>query len=70
MAPPLYGLTNYSDLFTPLQLLILDTFTSEIKNIKEKIIRDGGEIEYANAIITYLSIVLGGRANYWSSFAA
>ena len=62
MAPPLYGLTNYSDLFTPLQLLILDTFTYEIKTLKRKLFVMVVKLNMQMQLL-HISIVLGGRAN-------
>jgi len=40
MAPPLYGLKTYADLFTPRQLVALTTFSDLVKEARQQVLRD------------------------------
>jgi len=83
-SPPLYGLPNFSDLFTSRQLVALTTFSDLIEEVRNQVmshakqmgndhrtLEEGGEgpIAYADAIATYLSFPIGRGADYWSSLA-
>ena len=63
-----YGYNRHHELFTKRQLFTISLFASEIKNIKNIIIRDGGNESYANSIITYITLAYSSRINYWSTF--
>lgn len=54
----LYGLTTFSELFTDRQLLALTTFSDLVTEAREKALEDGASIERADAIATYLGIVV------------
>ncbi len=40
MSPPLYGITTFSELFTPRQLVALDTFSSLVGDVRDQILVD------------------------------
>jgi len=80
-----YGLTKWSDLFAPRQLLALTTFSDLISTLHAKVeteaailgrdktpLRDGGSeaTAYADAICTYIAFVIDKCADYWSSVVA
>jgi putative DNA methylase len=75
-SPPLYGLTTYGDLFTPRQLVALTTFSDLVGEARNRVLGDvHGDREshdtalsaYAQAIITYLAIVVDRVADYNTS---
>ncbi|MDD5701029.1 MAG: DUF1156 domain-containing protein [Dehalococcoidales bacterium] len=64
----LYGLTSHASLFTKRQLAALSTFSSLIEETRTIIAKTYPEQqEYANAIATYLALVLGRYADYGSA---
>jgi putative DNA methylase len=66
ITPPNYGLTHHSDLFTNRQLTALTTFSDLVIEARAQVIRDGGELQYADAVATYLACALSKLAD-WSS---
>lgn len=62
----LYGLTEFGDLFTPRQLLMLMTFSNLVGEAKAKVVEDGGDrsSEYADAVATYLGLAIGKMVDY------
>lgn len=66
-SPPLYGLENYSDLFTNRQLIALTTFSDLISDIKQQVQNDGGSKDYADAIAVYLAFLVDKLADYGNS---
>ncbi len=44
-SPPLYGLPNFSDLFTARQLVALTTFSDLVKEAREKVLKDAQQSE-------------------------
>jgi putative DNA methylase len=71
MAPPLYGMRTFADLFTSRQLVALTTFcdlVGEARTLVEE--HSGGDSAYANAVATYLAFAVDKAANYWSSLCA
>jgi len=70
-----YGMTKHKDLFTPRQLMALDTFSSLISETKTKIVSDLKNNEnlseqfieeYSKAVCTYLALAVDRAASYWS----
>lgn len=51
-----YGLTEFADLFTPRQLLALDTFSGLVGAARDRVLADGGSADYADAVATYLGL--------------
>lgn len=66
-SPPLYGLTEYKELYSPRQLLGLSTLNHLIGDIGEKIVSDGGSDDYAKAIRTLLVMIGDRMADFNSS---
>jgi len=65
-----YGMTQFIDLFTSRQLLSLETIGNLIKNLYEEILFDSdNNIEYAEAIITYLTCALSRMTDYHCALA-
>jgi putative DNA methylase len=81
-SPPMYGMTEFADLFTDRQLLAMVTFSDLVVDVREQILRDaldtgmprgerlaagGSEAEaYADAVAIYLAISVCRLAN-WSN---
>lgn len=66
-SPPAYGLATFADLFTNRQLLALVTFSDLIAAAHQQVQADGGDPDYADAIATYLAMVLSKVADRGSS---
>jgi len=68
---PNYGMTSFASLFTNRQLTTLTTFSDLCTETRFQVCSDGGNEEYANAIMVYLSFVidkmadLGNALNRW-----
>ena len=62
-----YGITKHRDLFTPRQLIALNIFSHLVVEARKKIVADGAEKEYADAVTTYLALAIGRLANRCSS---
>lgn len=62
-----YGITRYSQLFTNRQLHAMMTFTDLVGEARERALTDGGDVEYADAIATYLTLCVGRLADRCSS---
>ncbi len=67
MGAPLYGMTSTAQLFTPRQLVALTTFGSLVREVHAKVIADGGEADYADAVATYLGLIQSKMTNLSSS---
>ena len=65
-----YGFTNWHQLFTERQLTTLTTFSDLVHEVGEQAIKDGADVEYANAIQTYLALMIGKIADNGCSFAS
>lgn len=61
---PLYGYSNFSELFTNRQLTALTTFCDLIAEAQEQIEKDGGNKEYAEAVGVYLTFVINKLSDY------
>lgn len=71
---PTYGMTKWRDLFSPRQLLALETFSDLVSEAQATVIKDAQPDEqisegmkYADAVGTYLAFAVDKSANYWSS---
>ena len=64
-----YGITQWHQLFTERQLTALNTFSSLLFEIHDRLIHDRAETGYADAIFTYLSLAIGRTAESGCSFA-
>lgn len=81
-----YGMTKWSDLFTPRQLAALTTFSDLIQEARDRARREAlaaalpdgksldahgnGTTAYADAVAVYLAFAVDKGANYWSSLCA
>lgn len=83
--PPVYGMDNLGDIFTPRQLVSLTAFSDAIPLIRERIYKDAAESlltespagrngvkpeEYADAMCIYLACVIDRMAYYGSSLTS
>ncbi len=64
-----YGITHWHQLFTNRQLTALSTFSELLPTVRATMFRHGADEEYADAICTYIALVVGRSANSCSSFA-
>ena len=53
-----YGMTKHRDLFTPRQLVALCTFSDLVMDARQRVLADGGDSQYADAIATYLALTV------------
>ena len=60
---PNYGVTQWADLFTARQLTAMCTFADLVADAREKVLADGGNESYADAVAHYLSLGIGRLAN-------
>lgn len=67
---PLYGLSNFQDLFTNRQLTALTTFSDLVAEAQAKVIADGGSEEYGKAVGVYLAFVVDKLTDYHSSICS
>lgn len=61
-SPPSYGLTEYEDIFTDRQLVMLEAFTDAVADVPELVRADGGDEVYAAIIASILGLALGKLA--------
>ena len=83
MSPPLYGMDTFDKLFTARQLTALTTFSDLVGETRERVLRDAlaggmskgerleaggvGAAAYADAVATYLGLVISRITDYSSS---
>lgn len=65
-----YGFNETGDLFSNRQLTALVSFSELVAEVQQQIASDGGSIEYAKAISTYLAFALDRAADAWSSLVS
>jgi putative DNA methylase len=53
-----YGMTTWADLFTARQLTALMTMTALVRECRTRLIHDGAEPDYADAVTTYLALAV------------
>jgi putative DNA methylase len=67
-SPPLYGLPNFADIFTPRQLVALSTICELIGEARKKITVDAnGDKDYGDAVTVYLACALSRLTDYANS---
>ncbi|MFZ1490049.1 MAG: DUF1156 domain-containing protein [Ilumatobacteraceae bacterium] len=73
-SPPMYGMTHHADLFTNRQLTALYTLSEIVTEARDEVITDsGGDVDYADAVATYLGLAFSRTADLnntivtWSS---
>lgn len=67
MGAPLYGMSTISSLFTPRQMVALTTFASLVGEARDRVVSDGGSLEYAEAVATYLALIQSKMTNLSST---
>lgn len=58
-----YGIDSYNELFTPRQLQTVATFVDLVTQARTRLLADGGSLDYADAINTYLCLAIGRLIN-------
>ncbi|BBX97809.1 hypothetical protein MLAC_31030 [Mycobacterium lacus] len=66
---PNYGMTKWADLFTNRQLVALTTLSDLVAEARDRIRSDGGSVEYADAVATYLGLAVSRLADYGSTIS-
>lgn len=68
---PVYGMNSFGDLFSPRQLVALNTFADLVKELASKIPNDCPAVESleerVTAILTYLAFAIDKAADYWTT---
>jgi putative DNA methylase len=64
---PNYGITRHWQLFTDRQLVAMTTFCDLVAEARRKMLADGAEPAYADAVTTYLALCVSRLANRCSS---
>ena len=64
-----YGFTEWHQLFTERQLVVLNTFSDLTVDLRELLTKDGASKEYADAIVTYIALAIGRVTNSSSNLA-
>ena len=64
-----YGFTHWHQLFTKRQLTALATLSDLLEEADELVTKHGGDVEYANALRTYLALAVGRVTMSSCSFA-
>ncbi|MDI6868425.1 MAG: DUF1156 domain-containing protein [Coprothermobacterota bacterium] len=54
--PPMYGMKRWGDLFNSRQKLALITFVEKVRKAHEKMLTEGLEEEFANAVVSHLGL--------------
>jgi len=67
LTAPNYGMTHHADLFTNRQLTALTTFSDLVVEARARVVADGGEETYADAVATYLAFVVDKLADLANS---
>lgn len=60
---PNYGMSSFADLFTPRQLVALTTFSDLVGEARKRLLAEGSDEEYANAVATYLAFAVDKTAD-------
>lgn len=66
----LYGQTHWADVFTPRQLLALGTFVKQTRAAREAVAHESYPPEWVEAIILYMSCVIGKLCDYENSMCS
>jgi putative DNA methylase len=67
---PNYGMNRWVDLFTNRQLVALTTFSDLVGEARNRALADGGSVEYADAVATYLGLAVSRSTDYSSSICS
>ncbi|MDA8317109.1 MAG: DUF1156 domain-containing protein [Actinomycetota bacterium] len=61
-----YGMTHHADLFTNRQLTALTTFSDLVMEARARVVADGADEAYADAVATYLAFMVSRATDYSS----
>ncbi|MCU4185197.1 DUF1156 domain-containing protein [Acidiferrimicrobium sp. IK] len=64
-----YGMTRHAHLFTNRQLTVLCTFSDLVSEARQRVLADGGQPLYADAVATYLALAVDRVADRNSSIS-
>ncbi len=70
LTAPNYGMTHHADLFTNRQLTALCTFSDLVIEARAKLLTDGADPAYADAIATYLAFTVDKLADMANALCA
>jgi len=59
-----YGFTKWGDLFNSRQKLSLITFVEKVRQVYERMIKEGYDEEYAKAVVSYLGLVVSRISDF------
>lgn len=65
-----YGMTRWTDLFSDRQLLVISTLSDLVDHVRDRVIADGGDSAYADAIATYLGMAISRTLNKSTSLCS
>lgn len=65
-----YGFFSFQDYFTERQLAAIVTFVSMVDEVRNHVVKVGGNEDYANAVATYLALGVSRATNQWSSLVS
>ena len=76
-SPPLYGLPNFTDLFTPRQLVTLSFIADSIRTLREEVhdlavgagMAAAEAVDYARTVITFLGLALDRTTDFSNALA-
>ena len=64
-----YGFTEWHQLFTERQLIVLTTFSDLLREVRDRVLQDSAGSEYADTLCTYLALGIGRAAESGCGFA-
>jgi len=67
--PPIYGYKTFGSLFSARQKATLNCFTSLVEAAREQSIKDGADVDYGDAIATYLALAVSRLSNRLNTFS-
>jgi len=66
---PMYGMPRWRDAFTPRQLAALTTLVDLVAAAHDRVLADGGDEAYADAVATYLGLAASRTTDFSSTLA-
>lgn len=70
IAPPLYGMTRFADLFTDRQLTSLITLSNLVTEVRAEVTSQGADSTYCDALATYLAFAVSRITEYSSTLSS
>src|ERR1035441_6649999 len=66
---PMYGMYTWGDAFTGRQAVAMATLCDLVAEARQRVLEDGGQSTYADAVATYLGLAVSRSANTLCSLA-